>query len=700
MKHMKNIEKIFKAKSVAIVGASNKKGSIGNSLVLNLKKGYKGKIFPVNLNEKKIENIKCYKSLSDINDRVDLMLIAVPAKIVPAILEEGAKISCKSAVVISAGFKEVGNISLEKRIKEICEENNISLIGPNCLGIINTSNNLNASFSAQDALKGKIAFISQSGAICTAVLDSAKHLNIGFSKFVSVGNKAIVDEVDLFNYLAEDRETEMVAIYAEELSDSNKIIEVTEKLRKKNKPVIILKSGRTKIGAAAASSHTGALAGDDRVYDALFKQANIIRAESIEEMFNYLQFFSFNKLSKSKKIAVITNAGGPGVIAVDSIIKSNLEIANIEKEIKNNLISYLPSSASVNNPIDILGDAKAKDYAYAISQISKSNTVDSLLVLLTPQSVTEIKETAQEIIKLRKTINKPIATVFMGQDMVSEAREMLVANNIASYNFPEQAIKSFSAFNKANNSFLKKTKNEYGYFNDVDYDKVADIFDKANKRKQNKFPEIEALEILKAYNFPISSSYLVKNEVEALKVSKKINKNMVLKISSQDILHKSDAGGVELSVTPSEALTKYKKLLQRVKKNEPRAKIDGVLFTEMISDKGVEMILGSVKDPALGQSLMLGLGGIYVEVFKDVSFGVLPVNKKDVLAMINSLKVKKLLDGVRGEKEKDKDALVEIVLRCAKLISDFPHIKEIDINPVLVLEKGKGVKILDARIIV
>ncbi|MBN2854286.1 acetate--CoA ligase family protein [Patescibacteria group bacterium] len=703
---MKDFDKIFKARSVAIIGASNRKGSIGNTLVLNLKNSFKGKIYPVNLKEGRIENLKAYSSLSEIKSSVDLMLIAVSAKIVPDILEEGGRLGIKGAIVISAGFKEVGNLELDNRLKAIAKKYKITLIGPNCLGVLNPYNNLNASFASQSAKPGKTAFISQSGAVCTAVLDSAEKLGLGFSKFVSVGNKALSSEADFFEYLASDKEAEIVAVYAEELSEPERIIKAAQKLKKAGKPLIILKAGRSLVGAKSAASHTGALAGEDKVYQALFRQAGIIRADKIEELFDFIKIFSTEISQKTlknknyKNIAIITNAGGPGVIAVDALERVGLNLASLSLKTQISLKKILALAANTNNPIDVLGDALAEHYQVALQAVLSDKKVDSVLVILTPQAVTEVEKTAEVIVELRKKFKKTIVPVFMGETTVNSAREIFSSNSLAHYSFPEDGIKALGVLNKWNEAYNEKSRNAEINFKNIDQKKVEKIFFAAKKRGQKAFPELEALEILKAYGFKTLKSYLAKSPEEAKLIAKKINKNLVLKISSADILHKSDAGGIMLNVLPNEAEEKFKELIARVSKKNKKAKINGVLIMEMIKEEGLEMILGAFKDPALGSAIMLGLGGIFVEIFKDVSFGLNPLSKNDVYKMVDELKSRQLLAGARGSSVKDKEVLVDSVLRLAKLIKDFPEILELDINPLLVLRKGRGIRVLDARVII
>ena len=698
---MCNLDLVFKAKSVAVVGASTREGSVGNDIVKNLIKSFKGEIYPVNPKAEELCDRPCYPSLTAIEKPVDLMLVVVPAVVVPAVLEEGGKLGIKGAIVISAGFKEIGKNDLEDQVKEICTKYDIALIGPNCLGIINPSMDLNASFAALMPSPGKVAFISQSGALCTAVLDSARAMGIGFSKFMSVGNKAVIDEIAILDYLLNDDETEVIAMYAEQLSHPEMLMKKVRELShaKKPKPVIILKSGKTAAGAGASASHTGALAGNDAAYQALFRQSGIIRAESVEELFDYIKVFCNNKIQSASELAIITNAGGPGVLAIDATIQNGLSVAKLNEGTTKRLIEALPAAANTHNPIDVLGDARATLYQTALEAALSDSGVEGAVVILTPQSTTEIEETAKAIIEARDKHNKVIAAVFMGDELVEPGMKLLIENNVAVYSFPESAIHAISALHK----FSLNTKNGVESpteFNDVDKEKVAKIFSTAKSKGITAFPEASALAILGAYGLPVLKSQIAHSKEEAEKIAKEIGEKMVFKIVSPDILHKSDAGGIMLSVMPKEADEKFEEMMTRVGKNKPDAKLEGVLIVEMVTDSGTEMNVGSIKDPGLGSTIMLGLGGIYVEILKDVTFGLNPLTAKDVEKMIDSLKSKKILEGARGSKPADKTALIESVLRLAKLIADFPEITELDINPLLVLESGKGAKVLDARIII
>ena len=698
---MINLDFIFRPKAVAIVGASTKAGSVGESIIKNMTSGFTGAIYPVNPNYTEISGLKCYPSLSAIGQAVDLVIIIVPAAIVPDILEESGRLGIKGAIVISAGFKETGNFELENKIKEISARYDIALVGPNCLGVINPYLNLNASFASLMPEKGSVAFISQSGALCTAVLDCAHNMGIGFSKFISVGNKAVVDDAAILEYLAGDKETKVIAMYAEQLVNSEVLLPLVKKLGRgpQAKPIIVLKSGRTSAGAGASASHTGALAGNDAAYSALFRQGGVIRAESIEELFDYIKIFDNNPIAPARRLAIITNAGGPGVLAIDASVENNLQIAALSDNTKKNLAAALPAAANIHNPIDVLGDARADRYSSTLKNVLADNQVDAAVIILTPQATTEIVETAQAIVSAQKINNKPLAVSFVGKDLVAAGLAVLQANHIAVYDYPEaavQAIAKLADFYEAGS----QVNEEPIIFNDVDKEAVSKIFAQSRAQGIKTFPETTALQILKAYNFPILAGRVAHNISEAEQIGLEIGKPLALKIVSPDILHKTDAGGVMLNVSPEMAGKKFAEMMAKVALNKPEAKLEGILFEELITESGTELILGSIKDPGLGDTIMLGLGGIYVEVLKDVVFGLNPLFKSDVLDMIASLKSKKILDGARGFEPADKSAIVECVLRLAKLLQDFPEIKEMDINPLVVFKKGSGAKALDARIII
>ncbi len=693
-----NFDAIFYPKSIAVIGASSREKTVGNDVVKNLvRQGYTGKIYPINPKIEELYGLKVFETVEQIEDTVELLVLAIPAKFVAEEIKKASKKGAKAAIVISAGFKEAGNLDLEKELAHVCNDLNITLVGPNCLGAINAEIQMNASFASVMPPIGDVAFMSQSGALCTAVLDYAKDLGIGFSKFISIGNKAALNELDLIKYLHADKKTKVICMYAESLDSAPEFIKVLRRLnRGKNpKPIIVLKSGKTEAGAGAIASHTGSLSSGDSAYRALFAQAGIIRANSISELFDLAQIFSMNEIQQVHKVTLITNAGGPGVLTTDAVIENDLKMAELTPETVAKLRAFLPASASTHNPVDVLGDAVGSIYKQTIDVLVNDKNTDAIIVLLTPQSMTEPIETAQAIVEMRRHSKKPIVVSLMGKKLVADGVEILRKNKIATTAFPEPAAMSLAKFAKFSN--WSKQKNEtFLSFDDVDKVSVAKIFAKAKAKGQTSFPEAEAIEIMKAYKFPLLKSAVAKTASEALKIMQEFKCEVAMKIVSPDILHKSDVGGVSLGVTAKTVVSEYESMMIRVKKNKPNAKIEGVLLMEM-AQKGTELILGINKN-SLGTMLMFGLGGIYVEVFKDVNFAFAPLTREDALNMINGLHSSKLLEGVRGEMAVNKESIIEAIGRLSQLVNDFPEIMELDINPLLANQDG--VKALDARIVI
>lgn len=694
-----NFDAIFYPKAIAVIGASSREKTVGNDVLKNLvRQGYTGKIYPVNPKIEELYGLKVYPSIAEIDDNeIELLVLAIPAKFVAAEIKKAAHQGARAAIVISAGYKEAGNLELEKELAETCKELDITLVGPNCLGAINAEIQMNASFASVMPPVGAVAFMSQSGALCTAVLDYAQDLGIGFSKFISIGNKAALNELDLIKYLHADKKTKVICMYAESLENAPEIIEVLRKLnRGKNpKPVIVLKSGKTAAGAGAIASHTGSLSSGDSAYQALFTQAGIIRANSVSELFDLAQIFSMNDLQKVNRVAIVTNAGGPGVLTTDALIESGLAMAELTPETVKELRSFLPTAASTHNPVDILGDAAGELYQKTLVSLAKDKNTDALIVLLTPQSMTEPSETARAIAEMRQLSQKPIIVSLMGKKLVVDGVNILREQKIAVTAFPEPAAMAMGKFAKFAN-WTKQKSDTFLSFNDVDKNKVAEIFAQAKAKKQTSFPEAEAMEIMKAYKFPLLKSAIAKSSAEAVKMMQAFKGEVAMKIVSPDILHKSDVGGVSLGVTSVIVQSEYENMMSRVSKKMPKAKLEGVLLMEM-AKKGTELILGINKN-SLGTMLMFGFGGIYVEVFKDVNFAFTPLSREDALSMINGLRSSKLLEGVRGEKPVDKEILIETIGRLAQLVKDFPEIVELDINPLLA--NADGVKVLDARVVI
>jgi acetyltransferase len=700
---IKNINRIFHPQSIAVLGANKVKGTVPADILINiLKAEFKGVLYPVNPKENHISSIKTYKYVIDINDPVDLAVIVYPSSVMHMALEQCGQKGIKSAIIISAGFKEVGGqgIEREEQIKEIAKKYGISFIGPNCLGVINTdpSVRLDASFARKMPEEGNIAFISQSGALCTAVLDYAQAKHIGFSKFVSIGNKADISEIDLLYYLKDDPKTKVILMYLEEIGDGPGLMNAARTvIEQAEKPILAIKSGRTSAGASAAASHTGSLAGSDEICDAAFKQSGIIRCDDIEEMFNKAIAFTYQPLPKSNRISIVTNAGGPGVLTTDAAIKCGLELPKFSTETTSILKKSLPKTANINNPVDVIGDARADRYSVAVSSILKDPNVDGVFVILTPQSMTEIESIATEISHLASQFDKPIYTSFMGEADVAAGIDILQRNKIPHYILPESMPISFATTYKFK-KMLEEIRDPVESFNDVNKEAAHSILNKAIKEGKKYLPEEEAAKVLEAYNFPMLKSGLAKSELEAIELSEALGYPVVMKIMSDNIIHKFDVGGVILDIkSKKEAAESYKKIIENVNKNIPDANIKGVFVRRMIPP-GEEVILGLKRDVTFGPVIMFGLGGIFVEIYKDVNFRIAPLDKKSVDNLITETKASAILSGARGRIPRDINSIKQCIMRLSQLALDCPEIRELDINPLIVLEDGKGSFVADTKI--
>lgn len=699
------IESIFYPKSIAVVGTNKVRGTVPSDIFSNiLKDDFQGIIYPVNPKERFISGLKVYKYVVDIEDEVDLAVIVYPSSVCHMAVEQCGQKGIKSMVIISAGFKETGLLGAERerKVKEIADRYGISFIGPNCLGIINTDPEcrMNASFARKMPGEGNIAFISQSGALCTAVLDFAQAKHIGFSKFVSFGNKADINEIDLLYYLKDDPLTKVILLYLEEISDVQELMEVSQLIiSETQKPILILKAGRTPEGASAAASHTGALAGRDEICDAAFNQAGIIRCDDIEQMFNYAIALAYQPLPVNNRVAIITNAGGPGVLTTDMAIKAGLQLAAFSDETTKILKTNLPSTANIKNPVDVIGDAKADRYNIALGSALKDENVDGAMIILTPQSMTDIKTIAEEIAGISGQYDKPIFTSFMGASDVAVGIDVLQRRNIPHYMLPENMCRAFACAYRFRRQ-LEKKHTGFAVFTDVDKDRANCLIDEESKTGTHFLTEERALSILEAYRFPVLPRELAVTCSDAIKAAKNIGFPVVMKIVSDDILHKSDIGGVALGITSSsEAEESFRSVIENSLKAKPQARIRGVLVEKMVMD-GEEVILGLKRDPLFGPVIMFGMGGIYVEVFRDVSFRIAPATKDSIAEMIRQIKTYPVLTGIRGKAARDIESVEVCVQRLSQLAADCPDIMELDINPLVVEEKGRGCFVLDARIII
>ena len=690
------LKRLFNPESVAIVGASTHEGKIGHILVKNLLTyDYPGKIFPINPKASEILGLKAYSSLKNIPERVDLALIAVkPVDVLETIKICGEK-NIEAAIVISAGFKETGpkGAKLEQELKKLAKENGVRILGPNCLGLIDTHSKLNASFATGMPEQGKIGFFSQSGAMCVAILDWALGEKIGFSKFVSLGNKTDISEIDMLIALGEDKNTKVILGYLEGIENGPAFIQVAQEVSKK-KPIVIIKAGVTSAGAKAVSSHTGSLAGSESAYQAAFKQSGVIRAKTVNELFNYALAFVKQPLPKGPRVAILTNSGGPGIIAADACDQSALQLVRLNSETAEKLRSFLPPVASFVNPIDIIGDAHFDRYDQALKVLLGASNVDAVIVILTPTATIEIKETAKVVVKHAQKTNKPILCSFMGKMQVEKGVKYLKKHGIPNYLCPEDAVMVLEKMWQRQH-WLSQPLSTYFQIQ-ADRARVRYLLEMAKRQGRFHLTETEAREILKAYGFSLPQTRLARTKEDAVEAAKNIGFPVVLKIVSPDISHKTDVGGVILKLeTPQAVKEAFTEIMLRVKEKFPKAAIYGISVQEMIQG-AKETIIGFTRDPQFGPLLMFGLGGIYVEILKDVSFRIAPIGKREALEMIREIKTYPLLRGIRGEPPTDVSALVEGILALNQMALDFPEIIEAEINPFLVRTKGSTA--VDARL--
>ena len=700
----KSIEPIIQPQSIAVVGASNRQGSVGYAVFNNIMKAeFQGIVYPVNPNARSVCTVKAYPSLSAIGDQIDLAIIIVPSSQVANVLQEAGEQGIKGAIIISAGFREIGGkgIELEQQILEIANQYNIRMIGPNCLGVVNNNSSiqLNASFAQKTPKPGRLAFISQSGALCTSVLEYADSRNIGFSKFISFGNKADVNEIDLLRYLKDDPDTDVILMYLEDISHGREFLEVAREITwKAKKPILAIKSGSSEEGARAAASHTGSLAGSDKAYDAIFLQSGIQRVEEVSELFNHAVAFAMQPIPKSNRIAIVTNAGGPGIMATDAAIRHNLQIAKLSDDTKEKLKKVLPPTASLNNPVDIIGDADSKRYDAAIQHVIADENVDGLIIILSPQAISKPLDIAKIVPSAVKGITKPVLSSFMGLLDNADGGHYLEKNGFPNFAFPESAVRSMAAMIRFGDS-MSLLNREYQSFK-VNQDAVSQKIKTYLSNKQSHYlPQKEANEILKEYGFSILNSVLV-NDVSLLdKAIETIGFPVAMKISSPDIVHKFEAGGVFLKIkTKKEAQNTFHKIIDNAKKYKANARIQGVLVEKM-AKSGIEVILGATRDPKFGPICMFGLGGTFVESIKDVTFRIAPMWISSAERMIKTIKLYSVLKGVRGAPPSDIQAIKECILRLSQLVSTHPEISEMDINPLIVYPEGQGCVVADSRIL-
>ncbi len=700
-----NLDKIFNPQSVAIIGASDSEGSVGYAIVKNFTRlGYTGKVYFVNVRKPEILGTKTYPTISQILEPIDLALIATPAKTVPDVMEECGKAGVKGLIIVSAGFKETGPEGkiLEEKILAVAKKYGVRVVGPNCIGVIRPQINLNATFVDKVPKSGNIAFLSQSGALGSAILDWAIHENIGFSNFVSVGSMIDVDFGDLIDYFGTDPKTKSILMYVEGITDARKFMSAARHFAR-TKPIIVVKSGRYSESAKAAASHTGSLSGEDSIYNAAFKRAGIVRVDEIADLFNSAEVLGTQPLPKGPNLAIITNAGGPGVMTTDALISQGGKLAKLSQKTLDVLNAVLPPFWSHGNPIDVLGDAKTDRYRAAVEACLKDENIDGIIVIFTQQAVSESVEIAKGLVELVRNQayqNKTILTSFMGYGAVQEANSFLNANNIPTYSTPEQAIKTYMTMYQyqRNVELIYETPEEFPV-DSPPKRPVNAILRNAAFDDREILTEDEAKKILKYYNFPVVKTAVANNIDEAVAYAQQMGFPVVLKILSPQIVHKSDAGGVILNVhDASEVREAFDTLIQRATAYNPNAQIIGVTVQQMVQKKGYEIILGGKTDPIFGPVVLFGMGGVGVELFKDYSMGLPPLNTTLIRRMMEDTKIYRLLKGYRNSPPVNLKKLEETVLLFSQLLMDFPQIKEIDINPLLINETEAV--ILDARIVI
>lgn len=700
-----NLEPLFAPRSVAVVGASRTTGSVGNAIITNLiYGGFTGVVYPVNPKTKSILGNRCVKTVEEIDDHVDLGVIVIPAPQIQAAVATMADRGTRHFVVISAGFKEVGGegVKRENDLRALCQERGLTIVGPNCLGIINTDPavSLNATFGRGMPAPGPFGLISQSGALCTALLDYAKGVGIGFSRFVSFGNKVAVRETDLLLALAADPLTKAILMYVEELSHGQEFIETCHRITHgpNAKPIIAIKTGRTSEGAAAAASHTGSLAGSDEVYDAVLAQAGVLRVDSVKELFDCAEVFEDQTLPNGKMTAVVTNAGGPGIMATDACIRSGMKLTRFQEYTLKSLKYQLPAAASLKNPVDVIGDAKHDRYRAALDAVAADEGADQVLVIVTPQTMTDVTQIAEVIRDTKGFCGKPVVACLMGLVDVSAGVKILRDGGVPTFAFPEDAMRAMSA--KCRFAAWSRRPLEAPRRFEVERDAVARILDEELAAGRPQLIELKALEVFRRYGFPVVPYELARTADEAVAAATRIGLPVVLKIVGPKILHKTDVGGVKLNLGDEQAVRQgYADMIVGVRdKLGADVEIWGVLVQKMLP-KGREIILGMSRDPRLGPLLMFGLGGIYTEALKDVAFRLAPIDERTATEMIGSIRSHKLLLAFRGEPASDVPAVADALLRLSQLVTDHPRISELDVNPLIVYAQGKGAMVADARVI-
>lgn len=683
---MTDLQSLFEPDRIAVVGATDQEGSIGQVLMQNLQESFEGDVIPVNPNYEEVVGTACVSDVAEAGD-VDLAVLAVPVKIVLECLRDAGEAGVSNVVVITAGFREMGakGKRREEELVNVAAEYDMNVVGPNCLGVVRTSNGLNATFAPGEIREGALSFVSQSGALVTAVLDWAYSRGFGFRDVVSVGNKPVVDEVDLIQMWGDDPDTAVILGYLEDVKDGREFVETVRDVSQ-DTPVVLLKAGRTEAGAKAASSHTGAIASSDAAYEAAFEQSGTIRVDTVTELFDSGEILDEQPLLDSPGVAVVSGAGGPSILTTDAISRSSLELTTFAEETRTALRDELPAEANPNNPLDIIGDTGIERFRRTLSIVLADPNVAGLVVPTVPAATMSNEELAGVIGELHAETGIPIVVCEMGGDLLDPARSVLDEYNIPTYFDPERAVNALEQLAVYEGIRTREYPAPASF--DVDRDRVEDILASVPDQSDTVLG-VDAMEVLDAYGIQTPERYIVDDGEAARDAARKIGQAVVLKIVSPDITHKTDVGGVSVGVAPERVPAAYDDMLQAVRQAKPDANIQGVQVEEMIdTETGVETIVGMKRDPSFGPLLMFGLGGIFVEVLEDTAFRVAPVSEREGRELIEDIDATPLLRGARGRAPIDEESLVEVIQRISQLVTDFPEFAELDINPLIASPDG------------
>lgn len=699
------LDAIFNPETVAVIGASEKEGSVGRTLLWNLiTNSFGGTVYPVNIKRSSVLGIKAYPSLSDVPEQVDLAVIATPAQTVPTIVQECVDNGVRGAIIISAGFKERGpeGAALEQKILEIARSGSMRIIGPNCLGVMSPVTGLNATFANAMAQSGSVGFISQSGALCTAVLDWSFHENVGFSHFVSIGSMLDVDWGDLIYYLGNDPRTESIVMYMETIGDARSFMSAAREVAL-TKPIIVIKPGRTEAAAKAAASHTGSLTGSDEVLEAAFRRSGVLRVSRIDDLFNMAEILAKQPRPQGRRLTIVTNAGGPGVLATDALITDGGELTRLTPQTMEGLNELLPAHWSHNNPVDILGDADPERYIHTLELVADDPNSDGLLVILTPQAMTDPTQTAEKLRPYAKLKGKPLLASWMGGADVAAGESILNQANIPTFAYPDTAARMF-------NYMWRYDRNLRGLYETPllpmeseevlsAHEEVAKIIEQARRANRTILTEYESKRILAAYDIPVVTTRLAESAEQAAEIAQEIGYPVVVKLNSETITHKTDVGGVRLNLHDADDVREaYETIEKAVAEKEGPGHFHGVTVQPMLDlSEAYELIIGSSPDPQFGPVLLFGTGGTLVEVFKDRALALPPLTTTLARRMMNRTKIYEALHGIRGREAVDLDALEKILVRFSWLIAEQPWIRETDINPLLA--SADQLVALDARVV-